>query len=360
MPPASSESNNSNADLAVCRELLRKGSKSFSAASRLLPHEVRESATILYAFCRDADDLIDTQQGGADAIAQLRGRLDHIYSGTPRAFATDRALAHVVTRHDLPRALLDGLIEGFEWDVQNRRYSTLAELETYAARVAGTIGAMMAVLMGVTAPSAIARACDLGVAMQLTNIARDVGDDARAGRLYLPLDALHDAGIDVDQWLKNPQVNDAIRSVVRDLLCAADRLYARVGCGVAQLPPACRPGINAARFIYAEIGRVVQRSDYDSVSSRAYVPRYRKAWLLLSAWAPVIPSVVAEVAPPLAATRHLVDAVAVSVPRSAEALSALPWWHLKSRALWLIDLFERMERRERVAALGAPRQQEWS
>ncbi len=364
MPQLSPDPINAQADLAACRALLRIGSKSFSAASKLLPREVRDAATILYAFCRVADDLIDAQYGGADAITHLRARLDDLYAGMPQAFATDRALAGVVARYELPRALLDALIEGFEWDVQNRRYATLAELEAYAARVAGTIGAMMAVLMGVRSPSAIARACDLGVAMQLTNIARDVGDDARAGRLYLPLDKLRAAGIDADRWLANPQINDGVRAVVRELLRAADELYARVESGIAQLPPACRPGINAARFIYAEIGCVVERSGYDSVSQRAFVPRHRKLWLLIKSFAPGTKNVDGQAASPLDATRYLVDAVALMATSTSPSIikpaAAFPWWHLKSRALWLIDLFERMERRERFMPLSAANQEEWS
>lgn len=340
------------ADLVACRALLRAGSKSFAAASRLLPIEVRDAATILYAFCRDADDAVDLHEGGDAAVTQLRDRLDHIYAGTPRALATDRALASVVARHALPRTLLDALIEGFEWDAQGRRYATLEDLEAYAARVAGSIGAMMAVLMGVRAPAAIARACDLGVAMQLTNIARDVGEDARAGRIYLPLDWLHDAGIDSDRWLVNPQINDPLRRVIDNLLRRADSLYAGVESGVAHLPRRCQPGINAARFVYAEIGRVVQKLGYDSVSRRAIVPGHRKAWLLVKSYVQTaaVPSSAAPVA--LAATRYLVDAVAASAPypgaSSTREPSALQWWRFRSQALWLIDLFERMERRERA------------
>jgi phytoene synthase len=342
------------ADLSACRELLRAGSKSFSAASRLLPGHVRDAATILYAFCRDADDLVDVHVGGEKAVARLRDRLDHIYAGTPRAFATDRALAAVVVRYAMPRTLLDALIEGFEWDAQGRRYATLAELQAYAARVAGTIGAMMAVLMGARTPAAIARACDLGVAMQLTNIARDVGDDARAGRIYLPLDWLRDAGIDPERLLAEPGITDELRRVVHDLLRVADDLYAGVEAGIARLEPACRPGINAARFIYAEIGHVVRRAGCDSVSRRAVVPGHRKVWLLLKSFAPLAVGAdhASGSAPALAATRYLVDAVTahphVADTQLADPAGVVPWWRVRTRALWLFELFERMERMERM------------
>lgn len=333
-------------DLFTCRALLRAGSKSFSAASRLLPSRVRDSATVLYAFCRVADDLVDVQNGGSEAVLRLRLRLDDIYAGRPQAFATDRALASVVERHSLPRGLLDALIEGFEWDAQNRRYATLLELEDYAARVAGTIGAMMSVLMGTRTASALARACDLGVAMQLTNIARDVGEDARAGRLYLPMNAMREAGIEPECWLADPQINDGLRSVVRDLLRRADELYLRVDGGIAQLDVSCRPGIHAARSIYAEIGRVVARSGYDSVSRRAVVPGRRKAWLLLKSFSPRAGRARSCSELPLASTRFLVDCVASSAPAASLATGAARQG-AASRVLWLIDLFDRMERLER-------------
>ena len=340
------------ADLCACRKALNAGSKSFAAASRLLPTSVRDAATILYAFCRDADDAVDLHEGGNAAVAQLRNRLDLIYAGTPRALSSDRALADVVARYALPRTLLDALIEGFEWDAQGRRYDSIEELEAYAARVAGSIGAMMAVLMGVRSPAAIARACDLGVAMQLTNIARDVGEDARAGRIYLPLEWLLEKGIDPDRWLVDPQVNDSLRMIIRNLLRRADILYARVESGVAQLPAECQPGINAARFIYADIGRVLQSMGYDSVSGRAVVSIQRKLWLLLKAYWQTAASASSVATAPLAATRYLVEAVTESVPaahaRPRSPGSALSWWRMRSQALWLIDLFERMERRERA------------
>ena len=172
----------------------------------------------------------------------------------------------------IPRALPEALLEGIEWDSQGRRYEDLPALCAYAARVAGTVGAMMAILMGVRRPEDIARACDLGVAMQLTNIARDVGEDARAGRVYLPLTWLREAGIEPDDWLAKPHFNEALGSVVQRLLDAADALYARADSGIGRLPLACRPSIQAARQLYAEIGREVERAGLDSVSRRAVVP----------------------------------------------------------------------------------------
>ena len=349
------------ADLAACRARLRAGSKSFTAAARLLPAAVRDAATVLYAFCREADDAVDLHHGGDGTCARLRARLDAVYAGAPQADPIDRALAAVVSSHAVPRALLDALIEGLEWDAQGRRYATLAELQGYAARVAGTVGAMMAVLMGVRSPAAIARACELGVAMQLTNIARDVGEDARAGRLYLPLAWMRAAGIDPEQWLQQPRITDRLRRVVQELLYVAEGLYVGVESGIAQLPAACRPGSRAARAIYAEIGNEVARAGYDSVSRRAVVPASRKARLLLQAFLPMRHASANATPMPLATNRFLVDAVAAAAPRRGAQPDlhgvAFPWWHLKAQALWLLELFERLERNERSRARAAHAQE---
>lgn len=191
-------------DLAHCRQTLSGGSRSFWVASQLLPPTLRNDACGLYAFCREADDLIDEGEDAGAALALLRVRLDAIYQQSPGDRTVDRVLARIVAKHQLPRALLEALLEGFAWDASGRHYQTLSEVYAYGARVAGVVGVMMAVLMGVRSPQALARAADLGVAMQLTNIARDVGEDARAGRLYLPRDLLEAADIDPDAFLRNP------------------------------------------------------------------------------------------------------------------------------------------------------------
>jgi phytoene synthase len=277
MPP-----DTATADLRACRDLLRAGSKSFSAASRLLPRRVRDPATALYAFCRVADDAIDADPAASEATVDvLRERLARAYAGCPDDSPVDRALARVVAAHRIPRALPEALLEGLAWDARGRRYETLDEVYAYAARVAGAVGAMMTVVMGVRDGAVLARACDLGVAMQLTNIARDVGEDARRGRIYLPLGWLREAGVSPGDLVARPAHGPALASVVRRLLEAAEVLYRRADAGVACLPPDCRAAIFAARLVYSDIGRVVARAGYDSVSRRAVVSTARKVWLLV-------------------------------------------------------------------------------
>ncbi|WP_199873310.1 phytoene/squalene synthase family protein [Ideonella sp. A 288] len=347
-------------DMAACRRRLQHGSRTFLAASYLLPRSVRDPACALYAFCRQADDEVDQQVDGHnspavagmlrsdEAVAALRRRLAHVYAGTPGPHSADRALAWVVQQFAIPQALPLALIEGFEWDAQERRYDTLADLHDYAARVAGSVGAMMSLLMGVRSESGLARACDLGVAMQLSNIARDVGEDARQGRLYLPRDWLREVGIDPDDWLARPRHSPALAIVVQRLLDAADALYHRVDAGIAELPGPCRPGIHAARTLYAAIGHQVARNGLDPLAGRASVPGPRKARLLVQATvrARLGPAfdTVARAEPPLAATRYLVDAAAGTLAPPAAPTG------LEARALWLYDLFDRLARMDSASA----------
>lgn len=352
------------ADFAACRAALRDGSRSFFLASILLPRAVREPACALYAFCRLADDAIDQQHGGAAAVAGLRAQLDGIYAdhrdGNMAPHTVDRALATVVQDYRIPRELLDALIEGFEWDAQARRYEDFAALEDYAVRVAGTVGAMMAILMGVRDPAVIERACDLGVAMQLTNIARDVGEDARNGRLYLPMSWLREAGLDPERWLAAPQFNPQLASVVARLLRTAGQLYARADAGIAALPANCQTGIKAARLFYAAIGREVERAGFDSLSRRAVVSTCRKLYLLLRAFAAPMRLTNKDSATSIAASEYLVDVVAlVNFPEpqllhssqypqlSTPQSKTIRWWHFRQRLIQLLTIFERLERVDR-------------
>jgi phytoene synthase len=336
-----------SADMVACRKLLKGGSRTFHAASKVLPRGVSDPAIALYSFCRLADDAVDLGDNRAAAIERLRDRLDRAYRGHPRDFAADRAFADVVTRFSIPRQLPEALLEGLAWDAEGRRYETLSELYAYAARVAGSVGAMMTLVMGQRTPEIVARACDLGVAMQLTNIARDIGEDARAGRLYLPLAWLREKSIDREAWLAAPAFTPAIGTLVQRLLDTADALYGRATLGIANLPLACRPGIYAARALYAEIGRELERAKLDSVSRRTVVSTNRKLAVLArtlalfeTEWAPATKLARLE---QLDETRFLIEAVAATPVRPTIRVRSV-----EDRVIWLIDLFARLERRDRL------------
>lgn len=275
-------------------EIMRAGSKSFHLASRLLPARVRPATLALYAFCRHADDAVDDASSDRDArraVDALRARIDRVYAGQGLDAVVERAFARVIDRFAIPRAIPDALVEGMEWDAVGRTYETAADVRAYGMRVAGTVGLMMTLVMGRRDPDVLARACDLGVAMQLTNIARDVGEDARRGRIYVPSVWLDEAGADRERFLADPSPTPAIRAAVARLLDEADVLYTRADKGIAHLPADCRTAIRAARLVYSAIGDTIRARGYDSVTRRAVVPLRRKLWLVLRslgvrAWRP--------------------------------------------------------------------------
>lgn len=330
-------------DLDHCKEAIRHGSLSFHAASRLLPGKVRDPALALYAFCRLADDAVDLHHEKPAAVLDLRDRLDAAYRGTPRNAPADRAFTAMIEAHDMPRALPEALIEGFAWDAMERQYDTLSDVRAYSARVAAAVGAMMTVLMGVRDADALARACDLGVAMQLTNICRDVGEDAAEGRLYLPRAMMAEEGLDPEAFLADPRPSEALTTVTRRLLAEATRLYDRAEAGIAALPRAARPGIFAARHIYAGIGAEVARADYDNITRRAHTNTAQKlGWLGLSVLRTgatmVMPRSAVLHATPLPETAFLVEAGARNADRSA-------WGAGRSGSL--LGLFAQLEARDR-------------
>ena len=186
--------------------------------------------------------------------------------------------------------------------------------------------------------------------MQLTNIARDVGEDARAGRLYLPLAWLREHGIDPEAWLTKPGFTPEIAAIVQRLLDAADSLYSRATLGIENLPLTCRPGIYAARALYAEIGRELERGGLDSISRRAVVSTRRKLQVLARMLALLetewMPAKDLSASGQIDATRFLVEAVAATPARHREQkVRAKP---IEDRVVWVIDLFSRLERRDQL------------
>jgi phytoene synthase len=257
-------------DLHACAEAIRRGSKSFHLASMMLPRQQRDAARALYAFCRHGDDLVDHPRASLASLARLRLRLERIYAGNPEPIACDRAFARTVWRYEIPLAAPAALLDGFEMDLRGRKYDTVDDVKRYASNVASSVGMMMALAMEASSLPALARAADLGIAMQLTNIARDVGEDARNGRLYLPLEWLDEAGIDAERFLASPHHSPALAGLVRRLLEVAEKHYATGFEGIALLPRGCRPAIRAAALIYRAIGNAIARNGYDSVNHRAH------------------------------------------------------------------------------------------
>jgi phytoene synthase len=314
--------------------MIRQGSKSFHLASLLLPANYREQARALYGFCRMADDLIDNSSQPQKAVSVLTARLDAIYAGTPDDDPTDRAFADLVRRFAIPRAIPDALIDGFVWDATGRRYETFSDVTAYGVRVAGTVGVMMALVMGERRPEALARAIDLGVAMQFSNIARDIEEDARLGRVYLPADWLAADGCSPEEMLARPSVG--VKSASR-LVAEAEQLYTSAAAGIAMLPRSCRASINAARLLYREIGLTARNQKH---AGRAIVPRGRKLALAAKAAALALLLRPGLSAPALAEGQFLIHAVAETVapPHAYKGVSG--------QLEWVILMFSTVEARK--------------
>lgn len=238
---------------------------------------------MLYAWCRHADDVIDGQEAGfATGIANdPAARLAELRDLTHRALRGDAAapvyagLARVMAARNIPHRHVDELLDGFAMDVDGRVYQTMSDLLDYCYHVAGVVGVMMARIMGVRDESVLDRASDLGLAFQLTNIARDVIDDARIGRTYLPRDLLRAEGlaqIDPDDPTQRP----ALHRVALRLLDEAETYYRSADVGIVALPRRPALAITAARNIYRQIGVKLRATGPDAWNGRLSTTRGEK------------------------------------------------------------------------------------
>jgi len=277
--------------ISLSHELIQKGSKSFAMAAKLLPRDVRHDAMLLYAWCRHCDDVIDDQiLGFAKTTASEESpeeRLGQLRDKTGRALAGDAdepvfiALARVTRKHGIPERHPMELLRGFEMDVTGRVYRTLNDTLDYCYHVAGVVGVMMAMIMGVRERPTLNRASDLGIAFQLTNISRDVVEDAKIGRTYLPREWLEEAQIP-DADLSGSANRKAVSHVTCRLLREADVYYRSALFGMQRLPLGAAVGIGAARRVYRDIGRLVASRGESAWDSRAIVGRSRKVAAALS------------------------------------------------------------------------------
>jgi phytoene synthase len=288
---------NGNRLLQASRQTIARGSKSFFAASLLLPPRIRASAHLLYAWCRHCDDCVDGQTLGFANESQSRAPaevLRYLSEQTRRALAGEsveqvpfQALRRVVTQHEIPPAYPLEHLEGFAMDVRGETYDTLDDTIRYCYHVAGVVGVMMARIMGVRDRDTLKRAADLGIAFQLTNIARDVIDDAAADRVYLPREWLSGQGID-PEGIAHAGHRAPLSLVVGMLLDEADRYYASATVGIDRLPLRSAWAIGTALLVYRDIGRIVRKLGGRAWDKRVRVSPVRKfAWAMVAAVAAV-------------------------------------------------------------------------
>jgi len=245
------------------RDSIRRGSNSFAAAARLFEPGTREDAYMLYAWCRHCDDEIDGQIMGHGAVgldpvmaelklAELEAKTRRAIAGEPLDDTAFAAFQRVVKRHGIPARHPLDLLQGFRMDVEGRTYRTLQDTLVYAYHVAGVVGVMMAQVMGVRDIATLRRASDLGIALQLTNIARDVIEDAKGGRVYLPTDWLGGAGS--PEAIVDPANRTAVFAATERLLTSAEPYYASARWGLKALAYRSAWAVAAAQGIYRQIG----------------------------------------------------------------------------------------------------------
>jgi phytoene synthase len=262
------------------RAIIRRHSKSFSLASWLLGSDTRDDAVALYAYCRRADDAIDLVPAGeADAsVLRLARELDDVYAGRGCSEPVLAEFQRLVFEKGIPRAYPQALLEGFQADASGVTYETIDDLYRYCWCVAGSVGAMMCHVTGVSRERAVVHGVHLGMAMQLTNICRDVAEDWEHGRLYLPKDMTPG----LDQFRTSRQLPPAYRGVVgravRRLLAAADVLYRSGDAGLPHLAFRSRVAVASARQLYSGIGERILSSGADALAGRAVVPTHSKIW----------------------------------------------------------------------------------
>lgn len=258
-------------------------------ASKLLPEPLRDPASIVYAWCRRADDAIDDAEGDEQRLAlqRLRKELELVYAGHQLSDPVLAAFQHVVFEANIPKHYPTELLAGMQMDASGFEYETWSDLLRYCYRVASTVGLMMCHVMGVRDAAALPHAAHLGVAMQLTNIARDVREDWHRGRLYLPAELLerhHLGHLPTLLHLPFPEgAREGCARALRELLAVADRYYESGNRGLGYLSPRCELSVRAASAVYSAIGDEIARGGYDVTAPRAVVPTRKKLLLCAAA-----------------------------------------------------------------------------
>ena len=274
-------------DLKECYDIIEKGSHSFYAASKVLPKKIRDSAIVLYSFCRIVDDSIDETTSKDKALKELFKRLDAVYEERPGDNPSDRCFSILVKFYEMPKQLPLALLEGMDWDTREKEYKTLSELRAYCARVASTVGVMMCILMRVRDKDILARACDLGVAMQLTNIARDVVEDKKMNREYIKPD------------FEN----------IKATLKLAEMFYESSFSSIQKIPFKYKFTIIVARRIYRQIGRkILQKNNMDNYekSGKIYVNNFEKTYQTIISIFDLILIYLKEIEPHQRAEEHTI------------------------------------------------------
>ncbi len=278
-----------------CRDVTARFARTFYFASRFLGAEKRKACYAVYAFCRYVDDLADEHAGEgmkdddlrrvtAEAIEEWRADLQRVYDGEEMTLPELVAWADLLRSYDIPQELPEELIEGCVSDLRpSVRFETFDELYDYCYKVASVVGLMTSRIFGTNDPRADARAIDLGIAMQLTNILRDVAEDARNDRIYLPREELAEAGITEEQILRE-EFTPAFGAFIREQVARARSYYVSAEEGIEMLEPDSRLTVRLMSRNYGRILEVIEEQGYNVFAGRAVVPMRRKLLSIPQLW----------------------------------------------------------------------------
>jgi phytoene synthase len=269
-----------------CMDLFKLHAKSFHFASRYLNESERKSVAALYAFCRLADDFADEVDIPKE---QIELELDHLTQITERIASGETfnhpiliAFSDTMRKHNIPLRYVHELIEGVRMDINFTEVQTIEELDKYCYHVASTVGIMMCYVFGESNPETLSRAADLGHALQLTNILRDIAEDYDNGRIYLPHVARSEFRVGIEEF-ENRTMSPNFKWLIKNQIARANSLYAKAEIGIADLPPGAQFTVKVASRVYAEIMNVIKDMDYDVWSKRAVVPKWKKLWIAFKA-----------------------------------------------------------------------------
>jgi len=273
------------ADYARCAEITRRSSSNFYYAFMLLPADRRRALHAVYAFCRFIDDIADDEAAGdaAELLRRWREEVDRVYGGAPTR-AISRALAESALHFNIPRKYFDEIIAGVEMDLTRKRYANFEELRLYCYRVASAVGLICIEIFGYTNPAARIYAEKLGIAFQLTNILRDVKEDAGRNRIYLPLDDLARFDVTEEEILHSVYSPNFVRLMEFEA-ARAQEFYRAAD---AALPAEDRSSLltaEAMRLIYGALLDRIVRSNYRVLDRRHSLPAPLKLYLVGRAWA---------------------------------------------------------------------------
>jgi phytoene synthase len=273
----------------LSRRITRKGSKTFYFSTVFLPKEKRRAMWAIYCFCRFTDDMVDTADT-AD-MEELISKLDLWEHELKTSFQQSQppsqphmlAWLHTTNFYKIPLHPPLDMIKGVRMDLSQNRYNNFEELRLYCYRVASTVGLMTSQVIGYSEPIALDYAVELGIAMQLTNILRDIGEDTKRGRIYLPLDEMAQFGYTEEELLRG-EINERFINLMKFQIERARKFYATAELGIDYLNKDSRLAVATAAHLYSRILDVIERNSYDVFNRRAFVPLDEKIGGLIRVW----------------------------------------------------------------------------